>query len=367
MSAPGPVILIVDDNEMNRYTLARRLRREGYGDIVEAEDGRVALDHLARRRFDLVLLDVMMPVMNGFEVLGRLKADATLRDIPVIMISAVDELESVVRCIELGAEDYLPKPFNATLLRARLGACLEKKRLADQEALYRQWLDAERRRADNLLSAILPEEVARELKEAGAVRPRRHDGVTVLFCDVVDFTPYCDRHAPEEVMADLQALVHALEEIVGRRGMEKIKTIGDAFMATAGLLGPLSDPVMTAVACGFEMIEATKATKPDWRVRVGLHHGPVIAGIIGRRQFLYDLWGDTVNTAARITAWAPPDSVVLSAEAWAHVRGRCTGRSHGAVALKGKGWIELVECRGLLHPSPETREREGPSPLELGG
>jgi CheY-like chemotaxis protein len=134
----GPVLLVVDDNEDNRYTLVQRLRRLRYTNVITAVDGRQALERLQEREFDLVLLDVMMPELNGYEVLERMRADERLRGVPVIMISAVDQVESVVRCIELGAEDYLPKPFDPVLLRARTGACLEKKRLRDQEVRYLQ-------------------------------------------------------------------------------------------------------------------------------------------------------------------------------------------------------------------------------------
>lgn len=128
-------LLIVDDNEINRDVLSRRLERQGHV-VTVAENGRQALELVATRAFDLVLLDVMMPEINGYQVLQHLKADAALRDLPVIMISALDELDSVVRCVEMGAEDYLPKPFNPVLLKARIGACLEKKRLRDQEVEY---------------------------------------------------------------------------------------------------------------------------------------------------------------------------------------------------------------------------------------
>lgn len=136
MTRADYTLLVVDDNDDNRYTLTRRLAREGYTTVVTATNGREALDLLAGRRVDLVLLDVMMPELNGYEVLERLRGDEHLRHVPVIMISAVDQLESVVRCIELGAQDYLPKPFNPVLLRARVGACLERKRLRDQEVQY---------------------------------------------------------------------------------------------------------------------------------------------------------------------------------------------------------------------------------------
>ena len=132
MSPAEAALLVVDDNDDNRYTLTRRLKREGYTNLTTANDGKEALDLLKSRKFDLVLLDIMMPEMNGYQVLEHLKADDALRHVPVIMISADGEVESVVRCIELGAEDYLRKPFDATLLRARVGASLEKKRLRDE-------------------------------------------------------------------------------------------------------------------------------------------------------------------------------------------------------------------------------------------
>jgi DNA-binding response OmpR family regulator len=131
----GGRLLVVDDNETNRDLLGRHLKREGHV-VTTAEDGFEALERLRAEPFDLVLLDLMMPRMNGYEVLRHLAADTGLRDIPVIMISALDELDSVVRCIEAGARDYLPKPFNPVILRARIGACLEQKRLRDQEIEY---------------------------------------------------------------------------------------------------------------------------------------------------------------------------------------------------------------------------------------
>jgi CheY-like chemotaxis protein len=136
-STPASSLLVVDDNSMNRIMLSRYISKLGYRSSL-AEDGRQALEKLQAEPYDLVLLDVQMPEMDGYQVLEHLKADPRLRDIPVIMISAVDELESVVKCIELGAQDYLPKPFNPVLLRARLTACLERKRLRDQEIDYLQ-------------------------------------------------------------------------------------------------------------------------------------------------------------------------------------------------------------------------------------
>jgi len=135
--AGAGLILAVDDDELNRDVLARTLTRLGYR-VICAEDGQRALDILARETIDLVLLDVLMPGLNGFEVLSRRRLNPALRDVPFVMISGLDDLDSIVRCIEMGAEDYLPKPFDPVLLRARVGACLEKKRLRDQEVEYLQ-------------------------------------------------------------------------------------------------------------------------------------------------------------------------------------------------------------------------------------
>ncbi len=156
MNIAAPALLVVDDNEDNRYTLTRRLAREGYANVTTANDGQQALELLRAQRFDLILLDIMMPELNGYQVLEQLKVDSRLRHIPVIMISAVEELESVVRCIELGAEDYLPKPFNSTLLRARVGACLEKKALRDEVRTSLERLERELGAARDLQLGMLP-------------------------------------------------------------------------------------------------------------------------------------------------------------------------------------------------------------------
>ena len=347
MADPAAAILIVDDDETNRYTLSRRLRREGYENLIETADGAAALALLRSRPFDLVLLDVMMPGMDGYEVLGTMKSDPALSAVPVIMISALDAIDSVVRCIELGAEDYLPKPFNPVLLRARVGASLDKKRLRDQQAAHLAEIERERERSDRLLRAILPPGAISELKATDEVKPRRYEDVAVLFCDIVGFTAYCDRNPPEQVVAELQTLIETFEQIVGRHGLEKIKTIGDALMATAGLLERVEEPLPAAIRCGLDLVAAARGAGPGWAVRVGIHRGPVVAGVIGRRQFLFDLWGDTVNTAARITACAGANAVFVSAAEWAPIRGRCRARSQGFHELKGKGRLELVECEGM--------------------
>ena len=180
-------LLIVDDNEDNRYTLTRRLQREGYANLTTAADGGETLELLRARPFDLVLLDVMMPGLNGYEVLERMRADSRLRHIPVIMISALDEIESVIRCIELGAEDYLSKPFNPTLLRARVGASLEKKRLRDEIMHAMQRMERELDKAREIQLSMVPREFPLSTAECPAevfavLEPARETGGDLYDC-----------------------------------------------------------------------------------------------------------------------------------------------------------------------------------------
>jgi adenylate cyclase len=339
-------LLVVDDNEINRDMLSRRLERQGHR-VVTAESGRAALERLASEAFDLVLLDVMMPEMNGFQVLERLKADEKLRHIPVIMISALDEIDSVVRCIEMGAEDYLPKNFNPTLLRARIGACLEKKRLRDREVLYLRQIEEEKKRSDELLHVILPPEIVAELKTTNAVKPKRYENVAVMFCDIVGFTPYCAQREPEEIVAHLQELVEAFEVLAVRYQLQKIKTIGDSFMAIAGALKPLPNPVENTVRCALEMVATARTLGAGWEVRSGIHVGPLTAGVVGLQQYLFDCFGDTVNTAARVESNGVPGAVNVSATAWKAVAHLCRGESRGLIKLKGLGDMEVYRVDGL--------------------
>jgi class 3 adenylate cyclase len=340
-------LLVVDDNEINRDMLQRRLARQGHT-VFTAESGRVALAVLARAEFDLILLDVMMPDMNGFEVLEGLKADARLRHIPVIMISAFDEIDSVVRCIEMGAEDYLPKNFNPTLLRARIGACLEKKRLRDREVLHLRQIEEEKKRVDALLHVILPPEIVEELKANNSVKPRRYEDVAVMFCDIVGFTPYCAQRPPEEIVTHLQELVEAFEHLAVKHELQKIKTIGDSFMAIAGGLRPLPNPVRNAVQCGLDMVATARTLAAGWDVRCGIHVGPLTAGVVGLRQYLFDCFGDTVNTAARVESNGVPGAVNVSHAAWAWISGAARGESRGLIKLKGLGDMEVFRVDGLL-------------------
>ncbi|MEJ2122813.1 MAG: adenylate/guanylate cyclase domain-containing protein, partial [Alphaproteobacteria bacterium] len=214
------------------------------------------------------------------------------------------------------------------------------------EAGFLAQLQREKARANDLLHSVLPKSVVAELKANGRFIPRRHEDVAVLLCDIVGFTEYCDGNRPEAVVEALEALVSSFEAIVESHGLEKIKTIGDAFMATAGLLRYVENPALAAAECGLAMVSAAKEYSPGWQVRVGVHQGPVVAGVMGKRSFVFDLWGDTVNVAARIAAEAEPDTIVVTGATWPFLAAGSHGRSLGEFDLKGKGKTELVRYLG---------------------
>lgn len=340
-------LLVVDDIEDNRVALKMRLALAGYDNVTEAENGREALEALRANDFDLMLLDVMMPEMDGFQVLEEMKSDTDLREIPVIMVSALDDIESLIRCIELGAVDYLNKPFNAALLKTRVDSVAERIQLKAQQAEYLRTVEDEKARAEKLLATVLPRQIARILKGNQKLPPIRYDDVCLMFCDIVGFTEYAEAHPPELVFDKLESLIDEFEHLAEVHDLMKVKTIGDAIVIAGGLLSEMDDPVRAVVACAMDMVEAAGKHDSGWQIRIGIDYGPVMAGIIGRTQFQFDVWGDMVNTASRIQSIGAPNTVNLSGRAWQAIRNIGRGRSLGQVELKGKSSIEVIECREL--------------------
>lgn len=337
-------ILIVEDEQFSRTLMLRHLNREGFTDVTEAVDGKQALELLRQQNFDLVLSDLQMPEMDGLELLRQMKQDTKLALIPLIIVSSIEETHKIAESIEFGAEDHLAKPFNPYILRARVNACLEKKRLRDQEKKYLLDIKREKKRSEELINVIFPAAVSYELRTKGSVSPRRCENVAILFCDIIGFTKYCEENPPEVVASNLQTLFEAYEEVTQRYQMEKIKTIGDAFMAAAGLTNNDNYPLHTAIKCGLEMAEATLKTGIGWQVRIGVNAGPVVAGVVGKLKYSYDVWGNTVNIASRMTGQASANTVAMSVDCWLKVQDDFKARTLGMREIKGIGNVEVVEC-----------------------
>jgi class 3 adenylate cyclase len=337
---PSGRILVVDDNESNRDLLARQLTRDGHT-IALAANGTEALALVAGRPFDLVLLDLMMPDISGYEVLLKLKADPGTRDIPVIMISALDEMDSIVRCIEAGAIDYLPKPFDRTLLHARIASSLENKLLRDRERQILEELRIEKDRNDALLLSILPQAVVDRIKAGDSLVADQVPEATILFADIVGFTRLAARLGAADLVQFLNAVFSTFDRLALQFGAERIKTIGDAYMVATGLPAGRPDHVEAGARLALAIRDATEELRrdgdPSLALRIGLHCGPVIAGVIGDRKFAYDVWGHTVNLASRLESHGVPGQVHCSDRVRRRLGERFDFDPRGEIEIKGSG------------------------------
>jgi class 3 adenylate cyclase len=342
-------ILVVDDNASNRDLLARQLARDGHA-VETAGSGREGLALLGERSFDLILLDVMMPEMSGYEVLSKLKHDPKTVDIPVIMISALDEMDSIVRCIEAGAVDYLPKPFAPALLRARIRSSLENKLLRDRERAMMEEIRIAKERNESLLLSILPRAVVDRINDGANMVADHIPEATIVFADIVNFTPFTGKMNPAEVVGVLNRIFSAFDRLVDQHRAEKIKTIGDGYMVAVGIPEPCDDHAGIAARLSLTMLEGFSAIRNEMdapiQLRIGIHTGPAIAGVIGERKFAYDIWGTTVNIASRMESHGVPGRVHVSKAVADRVAGRFTLTPRGAVEVKGAGLMETFFLEG---------------------
>jgi class 3 adenylate cyclase len=350
-------VLVVDDSRMMRAALSRSLRELGFTNISEAVDGGDAINKLLEKSYDLMLLDMEMPVMNGMEVLAAMKLDSRLGGVPVIVISAADQIEKAVQCIEAGAEDYLPKPPALTLLRARVTTALEKKRLRDLDRLRfaqlqaeKELVELEKEKSEKLLLNILPGAIAGRLKSGEKTIANGHATVSVMFADLCGFTALSRKTNPAKLVEMLNGIFTAFDLIVEKHGVEKIKTIGDCYMMVGGLPTHRDDHAQVVADAALEMVQAldqlNQVNGTELKMRVGIHTGPVVAGVIGKIKFTYDLWGDTVNVASRMESSGLPGMVHLSEQTQEALKGKFLLEERGFVECKGLGQVKTFFLKG---------------------
>jgi len=327
-----PKILIVDDEPFNVDYLEQELEDLHY-DIITARDGREALYRVKQELPDLILLDIMMPVMDGFAVLAQLKADPALRNIAVIVISAMNDLENVIKGIKSGAEDYLPKPFEPTLLYARIAASLEKKSLRDQQM--------------KLLHTFATEEVAEELMKSGFTLGGRNMDATIMFADIRSFTTYAEQHEAADVVELLNSYFATMFGPISSHGGIVNQIIGDGLMALFGTLGKRGDHRIQAVLAALEMVSVLKEfnqkraaeNKVQINIGIGIASGTVMAGYTGtKHRATYTCVGDTVNLAARLETQTKVlgKPILIEGVTRSALSDEFQVESHGLIQFKGK-------------------------------
>ncbi|NKB76747.1 MAG: response regulator [Gammaproteobacteria bacterium] len=289
-------ILVVDDHGTNRLKMSLAAKNLGHT-VDTAVNGIDAMEKIRTHGFDLILLDLLMPEMDGFEVLAEMKKNPDFQSIPVIVISAVEEMESVIKAIELGAEDYLPKAFDPVLLKARVNSCLEKKRLRDKTA---QQLAITK----ELFGKFVPERIAESILQGeGHIEPVNTIS-TVLFTDIEGFTTMSEETTPSQVAKILNEYFPTVIEPINKHGGILNQFLGDAMMVVYNV--PISDPCHAdaAMKTALDIHDVTRGklfAGQSLRTRIGICTGDVFAGNIGSGDRLhYTIHGDAVNVAARL-------------------------------------------------------------------
>ena len=333
------LVLVVDDDEANRMLLRDPLEAHGY-EIIEAENGEQALQKVEQRPPDVILLDVMMPQMDGFEVCRRLKKDALTAHIPILMVTALSERMERMMGIAAGASDFLSKPVDLQELTLRVNHAVHAKHLFDQ-------LRTEQARAENLLLNILPRPIAERMKRGETNISEHHPDVSVLVADLVGFTTLAAHIGPDQVVHLLNEIFSGFDLLALKHGLEKIKTIGDAYMVAGGLPLPRPDHAEAIANLALDlMAEIDKfnhAYHTSIQLRIGISTGSVVAGVIGRWKFAYDLWGDTVNLACRLESLGQAGNIQVADLTYERLKDKFRFDGSRSLDIKGRG-TEVVHA-----------------------
>jgi len=336
VTQPSPsrgFVLVVDDEEQNRSLLRDPLEARGY-EVEEAENGLLALQKIAARPPDVILLDLMMPKMDGFEVCRHLRKYAKTTHIPILIVTALSDRKERLMGIEAGANDFLNKPIDIQDVILRVGNAVHAKHLHDQ-------LQVEQEKSEQLLLNILPKPIAERMKKGETNIADSYPDVTVLVADLVGFTTLSAHIDPEQLVQLLNEIFSAFDLLVEKHGLEKIKTIGDGYMVAGGISIPRSDHAEASAGLALSMQEKIVQFNRDYntstRIRIGISTGPIVAGVIGRKRFAYDLWGETVNTACRLETTGEAGRIQVAEATYERLKDKFQFEGKHSIDVKGQG------------------------------
>ncbi len=308
-TTPEATILVVDDNKNNLDLMLATLSEHNYR-LLAATSGERAIKVASKVKPDLILMDIQMPEMDGFETTIKMKSMPEFAHIPILFLSALNDLKNIVKCFESGGVDYISKPFQKEELFARISTHLKIRKLQDE-------IESERDKISAILKNILPEKHISNLKEGKKPDPENVEKATILFTDFENFTGIAKDIGPAASVASLNEIFWAFDEITQDFGLERVKTIGDAYMAIGGVNKTTNHIEHATAAAGLKLQEFIASYNQQngnqhWKLRVGVHKGPVIAGIIGYQKIAFDVWGHTINFAARLENAAETNGICVS-------------------------------------------------------
>jgi len=387
-------ILIVEDSPIQATMLRRVLAQRGYS-VAIAKHGQDALEKLKGQKIHLVISDVEMPVMNGYDLCSAIKKDSGLQTIPVILLTTLTDPKDLMMGLNAGADSYLTKPYDEGVLFSRLATLLGPAHISpDDEALevlfagepytitanrqrilnlllstyenamqqnlalrkaqdeltkLNQQLEVSHKETERLLLNIFPKTVAEELIAYGSSTPAKFDDVSVMFSDFAGFTQVAEKLTAQDLLTELEVYFEFFDSVMEQHRLEKLKTIGDSYMVAGGLPEPTTTHAVDCVLAALEIqrfvlaraAEREVKGQPFWRMRVGIHTGPAVAGVIGKKKFAYDIWGNTVNLASRMEASGEPGKVNVSEDTYHRVKDLFVCEPRGKVSVKHKGEVEM--------------------------
>jgi len=403
-------ILILEDSPTQSLRLKMTLSAAGY-EVDSAVDGLQGLTKFSESHYDLVITDVLMPGLSGYEFCMQAKALPEKSKIPIILLTALNDPKDIIHALECRADNFITKPWIEVILLNRVKAAVANRALRETTseieenygvfmgqrihvtASKKQILDLllstfedmvsandwlresqselertvslvlkERERSDELLLNVLPRTIARRLKDNTQIIADTFRGATILFADIVGFTDFAAKKTPQEVIQFLNTVFSRFDKLVDIYGLEKIKTIGDAYMVVGGLPVLREDHATAIANLALDMQSAVaqynKETKSDISIRIGINTGPVIAGVIGTKKFLYDLWGDTVNTASRMESQGLPNLIQVTAATYEFLQNDFVLEKRGALPVKGKGEVVTYFLKERKHSTEQTTKKE---------
>ncbi|MBD1807060.1 response regulator [Microcoleus sp. FACHB-SPT15] len=341
-------ILIVDDTPDNLRLLSTILTERGY-EVGKARNGQIALNAAKAALPDLILLDINMPNMNGYEVCEYLKADDQTKEIPVIFISALDEVLDKVKAFKVGGVDYITKPFQGEEVLARVENHLKLRALSKA-------LQKEQEKSENLLLNILPQAIVEELKQNQRATPTQYEEATFLFADIVGFAPQSFSMTPTDVVNLLNQVFSIFDQLAQQHGVEKIRTIGDAYFVAGGLPVVRNDHAEAIAEMALDMQKAI--ARFQWpngeplKLRIGINTGgPVVAAVIGIKKFAYDIWGNAVNIACRMETQGVAGRIQVTADTYERLQDKYEFEERGVIGVKGRGEMTTYWLCDRKHPS----------------
>ena len=363
-------ILYVDD-EINNLNSFRAALRRNYN-VFTAESGEEGIDIISKNDIHVVVTDQRMPNMTGVQFLQHIPGD---QDNIRIILTGFSDIESIIEAINTGKiYRYITKPWDKEELKITIDNAVEtvmlrrnNKKLISELQAYNEHLEekvrnrtaeverqkeliqAAKMQSDSLLLNILPDEIAEELKRFGRSYARKHPQVSVLFADIKGFTMVAETLSPEKLVTALDEVFRAFDNIVDKYDMEKIKTIGDAYMCACGLPRSDGDNALKAVKTAIDMqqfihgfgLACRIQNLPEFEIRIGIHTGPVIAGVVGSRKFAYDIWGDTVNLASLMEQHGEAGRINISASTYSLIKDKYECIHRGKIEVKSKGGIDM--------------------------